>query len=291
MHVHPLLMVSFKDSIKKAFTKFCSFKGRSRRSEFWLYYLFTQLFLIIPLAIYILVSFHTIIEFIRNATKHRPRHGRRHNINLRPFIALGVIVFINIILSLPLLSLSVRRLHDTGKSGFYLFLCLIPFGFFVIFIFLLEDSHPNVNIYGTSPKYVMMETDPLLDYSRENSFVGTPYINQQIDEGLPAPNPSISPYQQYQQIQQNPPNQQYPIQSQQNTQVQQYPQNQQIVIQQNQEIIEQNYQSINNQQNQQIVEQQIPELYNQFYLESGPVDENQEDFDINRGSRAKPVNP
>ena len=204
MLVQELPKVSLNNSIKKSFAKFCSFKGRSRRSEFWFFYLFINLIIMIPAIIFIMIFVKDIIKAIKSL-KFLYKHHKDDDdddddddevySDLWPLIVIGVLLLISVILLIPLISLSVRRLHDIGKSGCYLFLCLIPFGFFVIFIFLLEDSHPNVNIYGTSPKYVMMETEPLLDYSRENSFVGTPYINQQIDEGLPAPNPSISSYQ------------------------------------------------------------------------------------------------
>ena len=198
MHVHPLPMVTFKESIKLAFIKFCSFNGRSRRSEFWHYYLFTQLVLFIPAIVFIMSIFNLLLEIIRNGIN--PHDVVDNFDKLWPLIVIGILLLINIILLIPLISLSVRRLHDTGKSGCYLLLCLIPFGFFIIFIFLVEDSHQNMNEYGPSPKYVMMQTAPLLYNSQVISVVGTPYINQQIAPGYPIQN--SYPYQQNQQIQQ-----------------------------------------------------------------------------------------
>ena len=219
MYVHALPMVTFKESIKLAFIKFCSFNGRSRRSEFWHYYLFTQLVLFIPAIVFIMSIFNLLLEIIRNGIN--PHDVVDNFDKLWPLIVIGILLLINIILLIPLISLSVRRLHDIGKSGCYLFLCLIPFGIIVIFIFLIEDSHQNMNEYGPSPKYVMMPADPLLYNSQIISVVGTPLIYSQSSQG-------------------------YQIQ--------------------NTESLDEN-------------------------LSQEPVEENQEDFDISRGSIAKPVFP
>jgi uncharacterized membrane protein YhaH (DUF805 family) len=54
---------------------------------------------------------------------------------------------------LPTLALAVRRLHDTGRSGWWLFIALIPFaGWIVLLVFDVSDSAPGVNQYGPNPK-------------------------------------------------------------------------------------------------------------------------------------------
>ena len=56
---------------------------------------------------------------------------------------------------IPMLSACVRRLHDTGRSGLYYLVILIPIaGIFILLSFLCQDSDPNPNIYGPSPKFV-----------------------------------------------------------------------------------------------------------------------------------------
>ena len=228
MLAQELPKVSLNNSIKKSFAKFCSFKGRSRRSEFWFFYLFINLIIMIPAIIFIMIFVKDIIKAIKSL-KFLYKHHKDDDdddddevySDLWPLIVIGVLLLISVILLIPLISLSVRRLHDTGKSGFYLFLCLIPFGIIVIFIFLIEDSHQNMNEYGPSPKYVMMPADPLLYNSQIISVVGTPLIYSQSSQG-------------------------YQIQ--------------------NTESLDEN-------------------------LSQEPVEENQEDFDISRGSIAKPVFP
>ena len=69
--------------------------------------------------------------------------------------ALGIILFAIFRLLIPLLSLSVmvRRLHDTGRSGWACLIGLVPFiGGFILFVWLCEDSDPGENEYGKNPK-------------------------------------------------------------------------------------------------------------------------------------------
>jgi uncharacterized membrane protein YhaH (DUF805 family) len=58
-------------------------------------------------------------------------------------------------LFLPGLTVAVRRLHDTNRSGWWVLIGLIPFiGFIVLLVFLVQDSDPGTNQYGPSPKAV-----------------------------------------------------------------------------------------------------------------------------------------
>ncbi len=56
---------------------------------------------------------------------------------------------------MPTLAVSVRRLHDIGRSGWWLLIAFIPLiGAIVLLIFMVLDSKPNNNDYGESPKQV-----------------------------------------------------------------------------------------------------------------------------------------
>jgi len=140
-----------------------------------------------------------------------------------------IMVLINIVLSIPMISASVRRLHDTGKSGLYLLLLLIPFGSIVLFIFFLEDSHQAPNMYGPSPKYMANQNGTLMsnqmiqlaDMSKKSNMPNMPNTNPQPQfiQAYPQQNIYENMYQQ------NPLYVQYPPQ---------YPQNiQQIPFEQN----------------------------------------------------------
>ncbi len=64
-------------------------------------------------------------------------------------ILVGLYIFLIII---PSLSVTVRRLHDTGKSGLWVLLSLIPIiGAIVLLVFTVQDSVPSENEYGLNP--------------------------------------------------------------------------------------------------------------------------------------------
>ena len=53
----------------------------------------------------------------------------------------------------PALAVLIRRLHDTGKTGWWALVGFIPFvGAIVLLVFTVTDSSPGENKYGTSPK-------------------------------------------------------------------------------------------------------------------------------------------
>jgi uncharacterized membrane protein YhaH (DUF805 family) len=53
----------------------------------------------------------------------------------------------------PGIAVTVRRLHDTGRSGWWILISLIPFlGWIVLLVFMVLDSHPGDNEYGPNPK-------------------------------------------------------------------------------------------------------------------------------------------
>jgi uncharacterized membrane protein YhaH (DUF805 family) len=61
----------------------------------------------------------------------------------------GLVAFI------PSLAVAVRRLHDTGKSGWWLLIVLAPFvGWIILIVFFIQDSQPFDNQYGPNPKRV-----------------------------------------------------------------------------------------------------------------------------------------
>jgi uncharacterized membrane protein YhaH (DUF805 family) len=54
---------------------------------------------------------------------------------------------------LPSLGVGIRRLHDTGRSGWWYFIALIPLvGIIVLLVFWIQDSQPGDNQYGVNQK-------------------------------------------------------------------------------------------------------------------------------------------
>jgi len=57
-----------------------------------------------------------------------------------------------IVFQFSLLTLSIRRLHDVGKSGWYYLIGLIPLGFIYLLYLFAQDSNSGANEYGQNPK-------------------------------------------------------------------------------------------------------------------------------------------
>lgn len=113
---------------------FANFSGRATRREYWMFQLASLLFL---LSIYILGIF--LIVLIDPSMS---------------IIMMGLSLLYSLALIIPGLSLYVRRLHDTGRSGWMILLGLIPFiGGWILLIFSLLDSQRGTNAYGPSLKY------------------------------------------------------------------------------------------------------------------------------------------
>ena len=123
--------MSFVQAVRVCLNKYLTFSGRARRSEFWWFAL-----------LFIGVS---LIPTSQN-----------------PFAASGIdaaLTFVGVLLSLalllPFVAVSSRRLHDTGRSGWWLLLYLVPFGQLVLLVFFIgQDGVPVANAYGPSLKSV-----------------------------------------------------------------------------------------------------------------------------------------
>ncbi|KAF7785795.1 hypothetical protein PRUB_a0178 [Pseudoalteromonas rubra] len=106
------------------------FKGRARRKEYWVFVLFT-----------ILVSVVLgLIDIALGLYSEEAGLGL-----LSGLYALIVII--------PSIALSIRRLHDTGRRGWWLLISFIPLiGPIVLIVFYVMDSQPGENDYGPNPK-------------------------------------------------------------------------------------------------------------------------------------------
>ena len=111
--------------IRALTTDFANFKGRARRSEFWYYILFTTLSLIAMFATFMRISYEAGI------------------------ISLLIAYLVTFV---PTLAIYVRRLHDTGKTGWLVLLLFVPAGSIVLMILACIDSDPGENKYGYNPK-------------------------------------------------------------------------------------------------------------------------------------------
>jgi uncharacterized membrane protein YhaH (DUF805 family) len=119
--------MSFVDAIKTVLSKYVTFSGRARRSEYWFW----------ALAVFIAGIVTNLID--RGLGTEPGRVGLVSGL-------LGLATF------LPNLAVTVRRLHDTSRSGWWVLIGLIPLvGAIVLIVFAVQDSHGD-NEYGPSPK-------------------------------------------------------------------------------------------------------------------------------------------
>ncbi len=110
------------------FKRYADFKGRSTLSAYWYWALASLIFAIIV----------NLLDMVTGAEAGQ-----------------GMISSIWTLATLiPGLALSVRRLHDIGKSGLNLLWSLLPIiGWIIIFVYVLKDSQKGANKWGASEKY------------------------------------------------------------------------------------------------------------------------------------------
>lgn len=113
--------------------KYADFNGRARRSEYWVFGLINAV-----------ISYGLL--FMDKAVFGTD------------FSELGILSSVyTLAILLPALAVSVRRLHDTGRSGWWMFILLIPLAGAILFIvFMATDSQRGPNKYGPNPKEVSL---------------------------------------------------------------------------------------------------------------------------------------
>ena len=119
----------------KVLKNYATFSGRARRNEYWYFALFNFIFAILAI----------LIDNVLGTT---------FKINYGISLPYGYVYILYLLfIIIPGIAVSVRRLHDVGKSGTYLFITLIPFiGGIWFLVLLFTDSKPGDNKYGPNPK-------------------------------------------------------------------------------------------------------------------------------------------
>ena len=110
--------------------KYAVFDGRARRQEYWMFILFNI----------IITAVLALIDSLIGTVIRQAGFGL-----LQGLYDLAVLI--------PSIAVTVRRLHDTGRTGWWILIGLIPVvGGIVLLIFMLLDSEPGENQYGPNPK-------------------------------------------------------------------------------------------------------------------------------------------
>ncbi len=115
--------------------KYAVLDGRARRMEYWMFTLFDTLFSILIFVI------GTVIGNALNGPIELSGLG------------FGLLFFYLFVVLMPKLSVTVRRLHDTGRSALWLFVGLVPvLGSLIVLVLMVLEGEPTENEYGPDPK-------------------------------------------------------------------------------------------------------------------------------------------
>ncbi|WP_013630675.1 DUF805 domain-containing protein [Rubinisphaera brasiliensis] len=120
----------------QAWSRSFNFSGRARRREFWIFTLGNVF-------VFAIVVFATVVILdLLGAERPIPLKAIVYTTNGFPLLTLT-----------PTIAVTVRRLHDTGRSGWLILsLLLPPIGTVVMLYFLMQNSEPRENEYGPCPK-------------------------------------------------------------------------------------------------------------------------------------------
>ena len=114
----------------EALGKYAVYSGRSRRKEYWFFVLF----------VVVISTVLTIIDGLIGAYDRSTGVGL-----LSAIFSLAILI--------PSISVSVRRLHDIDRTGWWVLISLVPLvGWIVLLVFHVQDSTPGTNRYGPNPK-------------------------------------------------------------------------------------------------------------------------------------------
>ncbi|MFN0277822.1 MAG: DUF805 domain-containing protein [Pyrinomonadaceae bacterium] len=110
--------------------KYAVFSGRARRKEYWMFVLFNAIFTIAAM----------ILDNVLGIAIKDVGYG--------PLYILYTLATL-----VPTIAVAVRRLHDSGKSGWFILLALIPcIGGIILFVFAVTPGDTGTNEYGEDPK-------------------------------------------------------------------------------------------------------------------------------------------
>lgn len=127
--------MSFFKNIIHTFKNSFNFQGRASRKEFWLFTLFY-------IIIYFPISTYESVQYMIN-------NFASYDVSTWDvFLSSPLTLTINLIFIFPVLSLTCRRLHDIGRSGWYQFLYITIIGMIPLLYWFAQPGNPSANKFG-----------------------------------------------------------------------------------------------------------------------------------------------
>ncbi|MGO4855696.1 DUF805 domain-containing protein [Arthrobacter sp. 2MCAF14] len=144
----PRPQVGFVDAIKQFYGRYATFTGRSNRSEYW----WVALYIAIVNAVLGIPYYIEVGSYAASVSAASTAEAQQAAAASFPAAAMifGIVWFIwGLVNLVPGLALTVRRLHDTGRSGWFILLGLIPIaGPIILLVFYATASKPEGATYG-----------------------------------------------------------------------------------------------------------------------------------------------
>lgn len=121
--------------------KYAQFDGRAARTEFWMYSLINAIIVIVlQIAASSLIQISATLAIVISL--------------IAGLYSLGVLI--------PSLAVAARRLHDTGRSGWWILISFVPLiGAFVLLYFCVQPGTPGENQFGSNPLDANAEAAPV----------------------------------------------------------------------------------------------------------------------------------
>lgn len=130
--------MTFAAAIRNAYSHYATFRGRATRSEFWKFALFT---VIVMVVLYLPL-------IVTGGITGEPGGGVSLLVTVS-LLAAGIFMLVSL---LPYLSVLVRRLHDTDRSGWWYWIVLVPFvGGVILLVLLALPTTAGDNRFGSAP--------------------------------------------------------------------------------------------------------------------------------------------
>ena len=131
-------------AVVSGFTRCMELGGRSSRSEFWWFYLFTGSVFLLTFVVDVLIGTPAFI-------------------------------FLNVLILWPYIAVGVRRLHDSGRNGWLILIGLVPlFGWIVVLVWWVSPSNEGSNRYGPNPNQRTQNPQQTLDRETPSAGHQTP---------------------------------------------------------------------------------------------------------------------